>query len=111
MVREAARRSYRARRTLILQYDNDSLDESEELEDLLQEAERITRMKRPMIDITVQRTTVPGQHATPLLAPPYELASRAEDLLGVDNAKERLQYQQTDATVKELVRWLEEGSL
>ena len=32
-VRAAARRAYRARRTLLIQYDNDPLDESEEMED------------------------------------------------------------------------------
>lgn len=111
MVREAARRSYRARRTLILQYDNDSLDESDEIEDLLREAERVTRMKRPMIRIDVQRTTLSGGHATPLFAPPLDLAIRAQDILGNEAAKERLLYKEADATVDELVRWLEEGNL
>lgn len=111
MVREAARRSYRARRTLILQYDNDSLDESDEIEELLLEAERVTRMKRPMIRIDVQLRTISGGHATPLLAPPLDIAKRAEDLLGADAAKEGLLYNDADATVDELVRWLEEGSL
>lgn len=109
--RVAARRAYRARRTLILQYDNDGLDESEEIEELLTEAERVTRMKRPMIQIDVQRKTLKGGHATPLLAPPLELASRAEDILGKDSAKEALLYAEADATVEELVRWFEEGSL
>lgn len=111
VVREAARRSYRARRTLILQYDNDSLDESDEIEELLIEAERVTRMKRPMIRIDVQLRTISGGHATPLLAPPLEVAKRAEDLLGADAAKEGLFYNNADGTVDELVRWLEEGNL
>lgn len=110
-VRAAARRAYRARRTLIVQYDNDSIDESDEIENLLKEAESVTRMKRPMIDIDVQRTTLVGDHVTPLLAPPLDLAVRAEDLLGKDVAKERLLYAQADATVDELIRWLEEANL
>jgi hypothetical protein len=110
-VRAAARRAYRARRTLILQFDNDGLDESEEIEAILMEAERVTRMKRPMIQIDVQRRTLEGGHATPLLAPPLEFASRIEDILGADAAKQRLLYEQADATVEELVSWLEEGSL
>ena len=110
-VRAAARRAYRARRTLILQYDDDALDESDEIENLLKEAESVTRMKRPMIEIDVQRTTLQGGHATPLLAPPLDLAVRAEDLLGKDTARERLMYAQADATVEELVRWLEEANL
>jgi acetyl esterase/lipase len=110
-VRAAARRAYRARRTLILQYATDSIDESDEIENLLKEAESVTRMKRPMIDIDVQRTTLLGDHTTPLVAPPLDLAVRAEDLLGKDVAKERLLYAQADATVDELIRWLEEANL
>lgn len=110
-VRSAARRAYRARRTLILQYQNDGLDESEELEELLIEAEKVTRMKRPMIDIDLQRRVVEGGHATPLLAPPLDLASRAEDILGADAAKDGLLYAQADETVEALIQWLEEGSL
>mmetsp|Transcript_5924 Transcript_5924/g.9332 ORF Transcript_5924/g.9332 Transcript_5924/m.9332 type:complete len:431 (-) Transcript_5924:52-1344(-) len=110
-VRVAARRSYRARRTLILQYDSDPIDESDEIQAMLQEAESVTRMKRPMIAIDVQRRTLNGNHATPLIAPPVKIANQAEDLLGKDAAKERLLYKEADATVDELVRWLEEGNL
>lgn len=110
-VRAAARRAYRARRTLILQYDEDSIDESEEIENLLKEAESVTRMKRPMIEIDVQRTVLTGGHVTPCLGPPLEVATRAEDLVGKDTAKDALLYAQTDATVEELVRWLEEANL
>jgi hypothetical protein len=106
-----ARRSYRARRTLILQYDKDGIDESEEIEELLKEAESRTRMKRPMIEIDVQRRTLSGGHATPLIAPPLDLANRAEDILGKDAAKERLLYAEADATVDALVEWLEEANL
>jgi acetyl esterase/lipase len=110
-VRAVARRSYRARRTLILQYDNDGIDESEEIEELLKEAESRTRMKRPMIEIDVQRRTLSGGHATPLIAPPLDLANRAEDILGKDAAKKRLLYAEADATVAALVEWLEEANL
>jgi len=110
-VRVAARRSYRARRTLILQFDDDPIDESDEIQGILQEAESVTRMKRPMIEIDVQRRTLSGNHATPLMAPPVDIASQAEDLLGKDVAKERFLYAETDATVDEIVRWLEEGNL
>ncbi|KAI2507603.1 Protein of unknown function (DUF1350) [Fragilaria crotonensis] len=110
-VRAAARRAYRARRTLILQYDEDSIDESEEIENLLKEAESVTRMKRPMIEIDVQRTVLTGGHVTPCLGPPLDVATRAEDLVGKDTAKDALLYAQTDATVEELVRWLEEANL
>ena len=106
--RAAARKAYRARRTLIVEFSDDGLDESEEIEQLLKEAESITRMKRPMVDIDVQRKILDGGHATPLLAPPLELAGRAEDLLGTDTSKERLLYTEASATVDTLLDWLEE---
>lgn len=110
-VKAAARRSYRARRTLLLQYTEDPLDESDELEELLQAAGQFIRMKRPMIEIDVQKRKLPGGHAAPLLAPPLDLATQAETLLGADVAKERLLYSQADQTVEELARWLEESYL
>ena len=109
-VRSAARKAYRARRTLILEFDDDPLDESGDIEALLNEARSVTRMRRPMVGVDVERTTLEGNHATPLLAPPLDVAQRAEDILGTD-AKERLFYKQADATVEEIARWLEEGNL
>lgn len=110
-VQAVARKRYRARRTLVIQYDNDPLDESEQVESLLREAETVMRNKRPMVDFDVKRVVLKGGHATPCLAPPLDLAIRAEDILGDDAAKNRLLYEGADATVDELVKWLEEGSL
>jgi len=110
-VKAAAKRTYRARRTLVIEYENDPLDESEEVEALLREAETVMRNKRPMVMFDVQRTILEGNHATPCLAPPYDLASKAEDVLGEDMAKSTLLYNGADKTVEELVRWLEEGNL
>ena len=64
-----------------------------------------------MVNIDLQRRKLEGNHATPLLAPPMDLATRAEDVLGKDAAKSRLLYEQADRTVEELVTWLEEGNL
>jgi len=111
IVRTAARRAYRARRTLLIQYDDDSFDESEEIEKLLKEAETIMRNKRPMVAFDVQRTVLKGNHGTPLLAPSSDFATKAENLLGEDASKKRLFYNGADETVKELIRWLEEGNL
>jgi hypothetical protein len=96
---------------LIVEYSDDALDESDQIEELLKESESITRMRRPMVDIDTQRLKLEGGHATPLIAPPLEVAERAEDLLGKEAAKEGLQYEQASKTVDELVRWLEEGKL
>ena len=68
-------------------------------------------MKRPMVNIDLQRRTLQGNHATPLIAPPLDFAIRAEDVLGVESARDRLFYEQADRTVQELVAWLEEGNL
>jgi hypothetical protein len=92
-------------------YEGDSLDESDEIEELLSAAGQVIRMKRPMIQIDVQRRTLPGGHAAPLLAPPLEVASRAETLLGAETAKDRLLYENADKTVEELIRWLEQSNL
>ena len=107
----ATRRAYRARRTLLVQYQDDPLDESDELQELLRAAAKVAAMKRPDVEIQVKRSNLKGGHAAPLLAPPLELATRAEDLLGVPEAKENLHYAAADATVAELVRWLEESNL
>jgi hypothetical protein len=106
-----APRADRARSTLIMGYDGDTLDESDEIEELLSAAGQVIRMKRPMIQIDVQRRTLPGGHAAPLLAPPLEVASRAETLLGAEAAKDRLLYESADKTVEELIRWLEQSNL
>ena len=110
-VSAVARRAYRARRTLILKYADDNLDESDKIEELVQAAGRVIRMKRPMVDIDIEKRELPGGHSSPLLAPPLDLATKAEDLLGVSAAREQLQYLQADMTVTELTRWLEESDL
>ena len=107
-VNTAARRAYRARSTLLIQYKDDPFDESEDVEELLKAAGQVIRMKRPMVETDVKRITLEGWHAAPLIAPPPELANEAETILGVDAAKEQLLYKQADETVEELARWLEE---
>ena len=132
----AARRAYRCRRTLLLQFDNDNLDDSEILEGYLKEAESVMKMKRPMITINLERKVLEGNHLTPLLGPSGGEGwgevleetlggilgavggSSEENASGDDgsssNAKavrERLGYEQVERVVDELVAWLDEGSL
>jgi len=64
--KEVCRRMYRARRTLLVKFENDELDESDEIEKVLNEANTIMRMKRPMIEMQVDRKTMKGTHITPL---------------------------------------------
>lgn len=131
----AARRAYRCRRTLLVQFDNDNLDDSEQLEGYLKEAESVMKMKRPMITIDLQRKVLSGNHLTPLLGPAggEEWGSALEDALGgilggatsnVDigedgngdvksnnTVREKLGYEQLEKVIEELVAWLDEGSL
>jgi hypothetical protein len=110
-VRSAAGKAYRARRTLILGYEDDPIDESDEVEEVLREALSITRMRRPMVEIDVQRKTLSGGHEVPLVAPPLDVADRAEDLLGPETSQDILGYRNAAATAEDLIRWLEEGNL
>lgn len=64
--REVCRRMYRARRTLLIKFTNDDLDESEEIEKVLREANTIMRMKRPMVEMEVVLKVMTGTHITPL---------------------------------------------
>ena len=64
--KEVCRRMYRARSTLLLKFENDSIDESEEIEKVLREANTIMRMKRPMIEMDVELKCLGGTHLTPL---------------------------------------------
>ena len=64
--KEVCRRMYRARRTLLIKFENDALDESEEIEKVLREANTIMRMKRPMVEMEVDLRVMTGTHITPL---------------------------------------------
>ena len=64
--KEVCRRMYRARRTLLIKFENDALDESVEIEKVLREANTIMRMKRPMVEMEVEVKTMTGTHITPL---------------------------------------------
>lgn len=66
-LKEVCRRMYRARRTLLIKFDNDSIDESEQILSVLREANTIMRMKRPMIEMEVTLKNLPGSHVTPLV--------------------------------------------
>ena len=110
-VKAVTRRAYRARRTLVMGFTNDPIDETDKIEELLKQALQVIKMKRPMIEIDVQRKDLPGGHAVPLLAPPLDVALQAEMLLGAEVAREQLLYSQAEEAVTELITWLEESNL
>lgn len=64
--KEVCRRMYRARRTLLIKFSDDTLDESEDIEKVLREANTIMRMKRPMVEMEVMLRLMTGTHITPL---------------------------------------------
>ena len=64
--KEVCRRMYRARRTLVVKFENDAIDESEEIEKVLREANTIMRMRRPMVELDVILKVMTGTHITPL---------------------------------------------
>ena len=101
-----AKKAYRARTTLLVKFENDSIDETDDLGTILAEAERIMRMKRPMVSMGIKSLALPGNHATPILAPPLAVASKAEDILGSD-VKEKLLYKEADDVVESVSEWLE----
>ena len=127
----AARRAYRCRRTLLVQFDNDNIDDSEQLEGYLKEAESVMKMKRPMITIDLKRKVLNGNHLTPLLGPAggENWGTALEDALGEilskgaseadkegddikeNSVRERLGYGQLEKVIEELIAWLDEGSL
>jgi len=127
----AARRAYRCRRTLLVQFDNDNIDDSEQLEGYLKEAESVMKMKRPMITIDLKRKVLNGNHLTPLLGPAggENWGTALEDALGEilskgaseadkegddikeNSVRERLGYGQLEKVIEELITWLDEGSL
>ena len=45
------------------------------------------------------------------VAPPLDLATQVENLVGEGAAKDKLLYRGADETVDEIVGWLEEGNL
>lgn len=112
--REVCRRMYRARRTLLVQFENDSIDESESLLQVLQESRSIMRMKRPLVKMDVRLETITGTHVTPLTQDLFQDPPALFDVLNpLAPPVRRYAQERFLATVKQvensLVEWLEEG--
>ena len=105
---------YRARSTLLLKFRDDTLDESEDIEKVLKEANTIMRMKRPMIEMTVDLKIIQGTHVTPLTQnlfadPPPAISSVIPDVAFANPVKERLQNEflsTVDKVKLEILYWL-----
>ena len=110
--RETCRRMYRARRTLLIQFENDALDETAELDALLKEAQSIMRMKRPLVDMAVDTKTMTGTHITPLTQDVF-LTTPLDPLDPLSPTRQalRLNFLRTiDETASVLVDWLKSST-
>lgn len=100
--RNVLKKLYRARRTLVLSFDDDSIDESEVLVDCLRESTSVWRMKRPMIDVEMDVATLKGTHVTPL----------SQDLLPEAVVQAEIRplglLKDADATSELVLEWLAE---
>ena len=108
-LKEVCRRMYRARRTLLVKFNHDNLDESEQIQTVLREANTIMRMKRPMVDMEATLHTLTGSHVTPLVpALSPVLNSRISPLSLVD-AESLAQVRSLRALAEEVISFLATG--
>ncbi|CAM9434525.1 unnamed protein product [Chrysoparadoxa australica] len=63
---EVVRKMYRARRTLVVEFETDSIDESPRIKEVIGEGKTLLRMRRPMIDMGLRYEVITGTHVTPL---------------------------------------------
>ena len=107
---------YRARKTLLIKFENDAFDESTDIEKVLKEANTIMRMKRPMIQMQCELKTMTGTHITPLtqniiLDPPVSVPV-VESFVAPFRSQLRNNYLQTVDEVKDvIIGWLEESMM
>lgn len=112
--KEVCRRMYRARTTLLLKFKDDSLDESEDIEKVLREANTIMRMKRPMIEMEVELKQLEGSHITPLTQSIFD--PHIPETLGIPSVlienpiRDQLEanfLKTIDEVKSEIIRWLD----
>lgn len=84
--KEACRRMYRARHTLVLKFASDSIDESDDIVKVLREANTIMRMKRPLVEMKVDFKELSGSHITPLTPDLALLDALGFDISGIPDS-------------------------
>mmetsp|Transcript_89738 Transcript_89738/g.179263 ORF Transcript_89738/g.179263 Transcript_89738/m.179263 type:complete len:481 (+) Transcript_89738:114-1556(+) len=107
----ACRSMYRARRTLLVKFENDAIDESEELMGVISEAKEIMRLKRPMVNFDIRLETISGDHVTPLTQDVFldtEPLKRLPQGAEVQSAARERFLKTVDGTQKVLLDWLAE---
>jgi len=109
--KEVIRRLYRARRTLLIKFTDDTLDETDDIQEALAAAKAIYRMKRPMASLDLAMKEVTGTHVTPLTQDIF-LRTPLDDVDPLFSVREGARegfLATVDAVLEELVAWLEEG--
>ncbi|CAM9818220.1 unnamed protein product, partial [Sphacelaria rigidula] len=110
--RDVVSKMYRARRTIMIRFENDSIDESEAMKDVIQEGKTLLRMKRPLVDMELRYEIITGNHITPLtqnvfLSTPID---NIDPLYGVRQSMKKEFLKTVNHLGQLLVDWLEESA-
>ena len=101
---------YRARRTLLVKFANDPIDESDELAGLINESKEVMRLKRPMVKFDIKLETIAGDHVTPLTQDVFVLVKQLDDwdVAGLKPQARDAFLKTVDGTAQVLLDWLAE---
>jgi hypothetical protein len=108
--RASCRRMYRARRTLLVKFANDPIDESDELAGLINESKEVMRLKRPMVKFDIKLETIAGDHVTPLTQDVFVPLKPLDDwdVAGLKPQARDAFLKTVDGTAQVLLDWLAE---
>ncbi|CAM9741006.1 unnamed protein product [Discosporangium mesarthrocarpum] len=109
--RDVVSKMYRARRTLLVRFESDSIDESERMKDVIQEGKTLLRMRRPMVDMDLRYEIITGNHITPLTQNVFlnTPVDSVDPLYGVRKSMKAEFLKTVNFLGQLLVDWLEEG--
>ncbi|CAM9182146.1 unnamed protein product, partial [Ectocarpus sp. 12 AP-2014] len=110
--RDVVSKMYRARRTIMIRFENDSIDESERMKDVIQEGKTLLRMRRPLVEMELRYEIIKGNHITPLtqnvfLKTPVD---SIDPLFGVRQGMKKEFLKTVNHLGQILVDWLEESA-
>ncbi|CAN0287456.1 unnamed protein product, partial [Scytosiphon promiscuus] len=108
--RDVVSKMYRARRTIMIRFENDSIDESEGMKDVIQEGKTLLRMRRPLVDMELRYEIIKGNHVTPLTQNVFldTPVDAIDPLLGVRKGMKKEFLKTVNHLGQILVDWLEE---
>jgi len=108
--RASCKNMYRARRTLVVKFANDPIDESDELAALINESKEVMQLKRPLVNFDLRMETIAGDHITPLTQDVFVQLKALDDLdvVGLKQPTREAFLKTVDGTAQLLLDWLEE---